>query len=323
MDWKDEFLKLYISTNENEIQQAIDLKEEYIPWHLYRYRPAKKEEFVASELRGQIYMPHISELNDPFDSCALLSNENIDFYFVDRGFRQRIETIIGKKIPDDALRRDNLREDILKYALSHIGCSDRDIAEKLKKYHDENQKSIEDSNKYFNAIIKRDYRLCCFSESAYNLPMWSHYANNHSGICLQYDTLRFRYNDSLRKRLFPVFYTEKLPDALKIIKKFHFENLPKTLFEYTLISKLKDWEYEKEWRLILDCRRIISENEKVSDDYWNTGKTEWLARPSKVYLGVKMNKEMKSFIVDICRELGISVYQMECTEYGLKEVLTK
>lgn len=95
------------------------------------------------------------------------------------------------------------------------------------------------------------------------------------------------------------------------------------MFEYTLISKLKDWEYEKEWRLILDCRRIISENEKVSDDYWNTGKTEWLARPSKVYLGVKMNQEMKSFIVDICRELGISVYQMECTEYGLKEVLTK
>lgn len=43
MDWKDKFLKLYISANENEIQQAIDLKEEYIPWHLYRYRPAKKK----------------------------------------------------------------------------------------------------------------------------------------------------------------------------------------------------------------------------------------------------------------------------------------
>ena len=120
-----------------------------------------------------------------------------------------------------------------------------------------------------------------------------------------------------------VFYTEKLPDALEIIKNFNFDNLPKTLFERILISKLKDWEYEREWRLILDCRKIISENEKVSDDYWNTGKIEWLAKPSKVYLGVKINQEMKSLIVDICRRLDISVYQMECTEYGLKEVLTK
>ena len=70
MDWKDKFLKLYMSTNEDDVQQAINLKEENIPRHLYRYRSASEAKFVQSELLGQIYMPHISELNDPFDSCA-------------------------------------------------------------------------------------------------------------------------------------------------------------------------------------------------------------------------------------------------------------
>ena len=321
MDWKDEFLRLYMSTNMDEVQQAIKLKEEYIPWHLYRYRPAKQKEFVANELMGQIYMPHISELNDPFDSCALLSNENANYYFVDRGFRKEIETIIGAKIPDDALRSDHLKGDILSYALSYIGCSDEKKIEKLKEYQAEDKKSIEDANRHFNDIIKRYYRLCCFSESAHNLPMWNHYANGHSGICLQYDTLRFRYNDSLRKQLFPVIYTKKLPDALEVIKNRHFENLPIALFERVLISKLKDWEYEKEWRLLLNCRQIIPENEKVSDDCWDTGKIEYLTRPSKVYLGVNTSQDMKKFVFDICKKFDIEVCQMRCTEYGLKEFL--
>ena len=121
MDWKDKFLKLYMSTNEDDVQQAINLKEENIPRHLYRYRSASEAKFVQSELLGQIYMPHIRDLNDPFDSCSLLESENINNYFDMQDFRAKLEHITGSKIPDEKLKDDTWSEDMMDYVMSLQG----------------------------------------------------------------------------------------------------------------------------------------------------------------------------------------------------------
>jgi hypothetical protein len=36
--------------------------------------------------------------------------------------------------------------------------------------------------------IDTDHRVCCLTPSDENLLMWSHYAENHTGICLRFDT---------------------------------------------------------------------------------------------------------------------------------------
>jgi hypothetical protein len=66
--------------------------------------------------------------------------------------------------------------------------------------------------------------------------MWSHYANNHTGVCLKFELS----NDSnLEKAIYPVSYTEELTD----IKN-------SSDFSKCLLNKLKIWEVEKEWRIL-------------------------------------------------------------------------
>ena len=262
MDWKNDFLKLYMSTNENEVQQAINLKEENIPRHLYRYRSASEAKFVRNELLGQIYMPHISELNDPFDSCSLLESENINHYFDMDDFRTKLEYIIGRKIPDEKLKDETWSEDMIDYVMSLQGIPDINKKNAIESDQVDARRKLEKTNARLNEIVKSDYRIACFSETPYNLPMWNHYANGHKGICLEYDTLKFNYNPTLRQRLFPVYYQNRLPDVLELMKDMDLNHLPKSLFDYILIHKLGDWSYEKEWRLVLDLLQIDEADNK-------------------------------------------------------------
>ena len=40
--------------------------------------------------------------------------------------------------------------------------------------------------------LTHNHLITCFSKKLYNLPMWSHYANNENGICFQYKTTDIR-----------------------------------------------------------------------------------------------------------------------------------
>ena len=43
---------------------------------------------------------------------------------------------------------------------------------------------------------KNKYKICCFSKSYSNFLLWSHYAKDHKGVCLEYefDTRHFPSN---------------------------------------------------------------------------------------------------------------------------------
>ena len=102
-----------------------------------------------------------------------------------------------------------------------------------------------------NGMFRNEYtKLCeqfgvsCFSERWDNLRMWSQYGGHGKGFCLAFDT-----GD---KSLFPldmvirVQYSEHWPDtadAIELLKR----RKPARAF---LAHKSKDWEYEKEWRLL-------------------------------------------------------------------------
>jgi hypothetical protein len=68
--------------------------------------------------------------------------------------------------------------------------------------------------------------------------MWSHYADNHRGICLEFDA-----NSELFRSCRRVAYRSKYP----VMR-------PQTLlqgnFEQALLTKSNDWKYEDEYRII-------------------------------------------------------------------------
>jgi len=82
--------------------------------------------------------------------------------------------------------------------------------------------------------------VCCFAGDAKSTLMWSHYASDHRGLCLQFE--RVRDMETLLHAL-PVKYVPDLP-VLNWFVDFH-ESIGEMMF-----AKHPCWKYEQESRIM-------------------------------------------------------------------------
>jgi hypothetical protein len=96
-----------------------------------------------------------------------------------------------------------------------------------------------------NKFLKTSLRICCFCQNKDSVVMWSHYAANHRGICLEYDTQEFIQNDSLLNYLHPVVYKQELFDAAPYTSFFG-EGMERNPLMTTIAAchKSREWSYE-------------------------------------------------------------------------------
>lgn len=108
----------------------------------------------------------------------------------------------------------------------------------------------EANENYYEKVIYASYKECgiaCFCESPFEILMWSHYANNHKGICIEYD---FDMLPNSLELIQPVRYTRMYPKLnLKNVFSGHINYWD--YLKTSLTTKYTDWKYEKEWRLII------------------------------------------------------------------------
>jgi hypothetical protein len=91
------------------------------------------------------------------------------------------------------------------------------------------------SQSFQREICKR--RIYCLTPDACSVLMWSHYAENHRGICLE-----FHLGNGLFLRARKVIYCSAYPIWVP-------QEMRATA-DQAILTKSKDWEYEQEWRLI-------------------------------------------------------------------------
>lgn len=100
--------------------------------------------------------------------------------------------------------------------------------------------------------IRRRMRIQCLSASDRSRLMWSHYADQHRGVVLGFDTRAME--NGLRRPLERVMYMNDPP------RLFNVEDLIRSLVfglpfsmdferEFALIKHM-DWQYENEWRFV-------------------------------------------------------------------------
>ncbi len=100
-----------------------------------------------------------------------------------------------------------------------------------------------------------DSHCICFSETNNSTLMWSHYADNNRGICIEYN-FEIITENPLYYCLFPVCYTQTP------ISVYDFFRRDKELYSIELgvlisvLNKASCWKYEKEWRLVLLNEKI-------------------------------------------------------------------
>lgn len=87
------------------------------------------------------------------------------------------------------------------------------------------------------------YPMYCFAKEPNNNILWSHYSNNHSGFCIEFEHPAFEYCE--------VKYQQKLPEVSGIeFLKVEFD-MPSNIGELILSglsTKLDHWQVEQELR---------------------------------------------------------------------------
>ena len=93
-----------------------------------------------------------------------------------------------------------------------------------------------------------DRGVCCFSSVVKNPLLWSHYGDQHRGLCVGYDLDR-----KPKPKLHKVIYGGSRTVETSLITKALIENDPKSqelLDRNVLLRKASPWRYEREWRLL-------------------------------------------------------------------------
>lgn len=114
----------------------------------------------------------------------------------------------------------------------------------------------------------------CLSENWDNILMWSHYAGNHNGFVVGFDTNHSFFKD-FEFSLKPIIYSSDRP------------NFSVSDFERNVIYTKSDiWEYEKEWRICKDSSKC----DKTIDDKIHLFKIPEDAIQS-IFIGCKVNED--------------------------------
>jgi hypothetical protein len=187
------------------------------PEYLYKYRGCSENTFNIIK-NNELYFAHPCDFNDPFDTKIVLDMS---------GQMEKCTEVVLKSIESDPKYAYLSKEDKLKVAI-------------LVASSFENPKFNKFSGKEFAEKVASSVSVCCFSDKKDNLVMWSHYADNHKGICLQ-----FMNGRDIFKGAFKVNYESEYP-------KVNFFDPLIDIIDSLLLTKSKHWEYEDEYRIILE-----------------------------------------------------------------------
>jgi Protein of unknown function (DUF2971) len=289
--------------------EAINLKYEYRPKSVFKYREIDDKGYSLQNLEKDcVWVCSPTAYNDPYDSSLSISIDVLLKGVVRDGVKNITENELAGQI-DSAKLSQILESDNPGLALQELfmvkdGLSEEDQA----AYRQWLTVQMEVFERLAAAKLpeshKKSLKICSFSETPDSITMWSHYANQHKGFCIEYSVEDLPPTDMFVRILFPVVYSERLFDATRYFqaairdrKKFNI------LFPaLAALYKSPEWSYEKEWRL------VIPGNLVKQASAWRVPK------PKAVYLGSRMPEAKRAKVLEICRRKDIVVFQMSLAQ---------
>ncbi len=183
------------------------------PKYLYKYRPVNRHtlNMISS---NEAYFSLPIDFNDPFD-CNIVP----EIIYTSEEFEIFVNSL--KEREDGQVSQNEIKN----------------LLENPVETLEHNWKGTINN-------IRNNLRIFCLSAINNNVMMYSHYAEGHKGICLEF----LVSDDPFYGSLDYVRYTEKIP----VFHPFN-ENqniIQKELMEIEVLTKACTWFYEEEWRII-------------------------------------------------------------------------
>ena len=178
--------------------------------------------------------------------------------------------------------------------------------------------------------LRNDTWLCSLSKINDSILMWSHYCDNHSGVCIGLDI------DKVMESVPPMFGTiylkplvldVKYRDIIERPNKYH---SAEHVFSYQWEAKAKDWEYEQEVRLVMPnpsflYAQLTSEQAKRNESIDEREIRRYLPLKGEcfesIYFGVNVDQTEKEKIIQFARanlNPQIKLYQMHVDDNAFR-----
>jgi hypothetical protein len=144
--------------------------------------------------------------------------------------------------------------------------------------------------------VKTSIGIACFSETRDDLLMWTHYAGNHSGICVAYSTKRLVDGLAEQVSLVRLGYGDA-PPLVSSGEALNAERAARKI----LSQKKQNWSYEREWRVLGPTGQVhINGKQAVTD----------------LYFGSRVSLAHRQKILSRLQRTGIKAYAMKVNEYN-------
>jgi hypothetical protein len=197
------------------------------------------ETYLTKTLRDSvIYCSNPAHFNDPWD-CKVEFNTEVLSDPHEREKHIQWATELSRRY-----NRGMTEVDIVR--MQESLRTDRVLAETL----------ISRMSREVSTTIAARYRVYCLGPDVNNLLMWAHYANNHKGICLE-----FNLRNEVMCSAMGCVYLKEYP-AIRAYSRSEDDNLS------IVLAKAEVWSYEMEYRLIALERSAgqISPNVLMTDN---------------------------------------------------------
>lgn len=310
--WREKYKELMFSDDPSKINtdEGLKLKVFNIPSSLYKYRGINGNSLDNLQ-NDTAWFSGAADFNDPYDSALSIDIEMVHYKKIKDNV---LEEFCNKfKVNFDEVSRMlesfSLNESVT-VLLNSLGANNsqaENLWGKVEKIKEETSDLFEDFAG--NIILEYQQRIfaTCFSEDDLSMLMWSHYADDHKGMVLEYDFNGMNMGDEALWGLHPVDYVKDLMNHSEIAEKLKYNPLSSI---HAAISKSTEWSYEKEWRMILYRDKGIKPfNYEI-------------IKPKYVILGARVSEENKSKVLEIAEQKNIPVKQirLDRSKYGLTRV---
>lgn len=224
---------------------------------------------------GELYFSKPSKFNDPFD-CRIEYDSNISL-------------------------------EIFEKILAKSKLSEKQKYEYIEKFKQNPQEIISQLNESFQFD---HLNIFCLTKDEKNILMWSHYAQNHTGICIGFKAYLFHgsyiiktkeiytnddytnpdnFNDNKYIILTRIKYRNNMPSKYKIAQDDY-----DALVKFTT-HKAPQWGYEQEYRVIIPnkfLRERIKRKQIICVEKTEIG---------EILFGIKTPDHIKEKIIDIIK----------------------
>jgi hypothetical protein len=311
--WIDEFVGCLSGSTLGEVQieKAIKIKNQHLPERIYKYRalqPERSKNYALCNLSSDtVWLCSASKYNDPYDCAITISTDDVDLTASRRVFDSiasapNIEKLLSPEELEAARDDPDPLAVVSRFMLTKLQPAvpekhDKMLAAVREPVHQNIRVLVE----ALRAKIQASTKICSFC-AIYNCPvMWSHYAANHEGFCIEYDVQDLPLCDIRRRMLMPVIYSDTRFDAARYIVEAikgndHFNKI------FPIVSSLCksiSWSYEEEWRLVFPFGLVESDTNYS------------MPTPRRVFFGLEISENDKEDLLRICLNKNIAPFQMK------------